>query len=54
MNNGTRYLYTVATDTAGNTTTSTIIPVTIDNTKPEILNNIINFPNEVATSDTLA
>ena len=54
LNNGTRYLYTVATDTAGNTTTSTIIPVTIDNTKPEILNNIINFPNEVATSDTLA
>jgi len=52
--NGAWYIYSLAVDMAGNSTYSTIISVTIDNTKPEILNNVINFPSEVATSDTLA
>lgn len=51
---GTWYLFTVAIDEAGNTTTSAIIPVTIDNTKPEILNNTLNFPSDVSGSWTLA
>jgi hypothetical protein len=49
---GTWYLYVVALDKAGNSTTSTIIGVTIDNTKPVIAN--LNFPEEAATTAILA
>ncbi|MDP2670105.1 MAG: Ig-like domain-containing protein [bacterium] len=51
LTGGTRYLYTVATDAAGNSTTSTIISVTVDNTLPAISN--LNFPEEASTSAEL-
>jgi hypothetical protein len=49
--NGTWYLYTVAIDEAGNTTTSTIIPVTVDNTKPVV--HPLTFPEHASTAADL-